>query len=187
MRYLTVLALMLIAALPTVDASGCRVVAVRRANVVHHVEAVKIVQAVVPYYYGYYVPAAQPSGENTEALKTLADQLRQINDRLQRLEGGSPTPMKPADPKPVDPFNPDPPQALKASPAASCIACHDQGIAASKGGGFVFSKGGKVREDFTGEEAAEIIRQVTLGKMPKRPHNMSAEERLAFVGVLVGK
>lgn len=188
-RYLSVLALIVVTLLLTSDlrAGGCRaVVATYKAPAVYHaVDVVKVVEVIKPFYYGYYVPPpAYQTPEQAEALKQVLQEMKLLNDRLQRLEGGGGKPMQPADPKPSDPFNP--PQALKSTGTgtphlaqANCAACHDKAKAEKSGGGLALTDGPKVLQP-SPEKLGEIIRRVSNGDMPPKG-KMSPEDRLKLI------
>ncbi len=194
-------------------ASGCRQVirsnyvapVYQQANVYKAAAIVYPVVAtyVVPLYGAAYVPLvpAAPAvkekakdDEVVDAIKQLIEVSKQMDQRLQRLEGG---PMKPADPPkptPGDPFNP---QGLKQGTnqgeqdvvklfSAKCAGCHDAANFTAKGGGFGLIDNGKLAP-IPPEAKLKIVAQVYGGTMPKNKPPLSDEEVSVVMKWVAGK
>ena len=95
--------------------------------------------------------------------------------------GGSPTPGKPADAQSVEAPTPGKPAAAQSVEApkgkvlaAKCSVCHDDKVAAAKGGKLtLFSNGAPTL--WTSETTGKVLKAVSSGKMPKG-EKLSPEE-----------
>ena len=211
--------LLLVLVTTPVNATGCRSVIVHRRghvvdHVVHHQKIVTaavvvpavvtpLVQAVtVPLYSSYYNPYLPvPPGQGTanldpgltESIRTLTGEVRNLSDRVNRVEvrlGGGDVPRDPPPPRqpPRDPFNPMPgvqDGGLLTLTTTHCAKCHDSTNAAAAGKGFVMLQGGKLRQ-LTAEDLGAVIVQVSSGTMPKGG-KMSEKDRLQMIALLVAK
>lgn len=163
------------------------------------------------YQGGGYNGAAQAQHGDCEqklagTFRQFGDLLKQLDSRLQRLEGGpgtvppqvppagpQPPRMPPADGgKPLDPFAPAPePQTaagaerLLALSVRHCGQCHDSSRSAVSGGKFTLLEGGKFSANLSPESVGLIVSAVSSKTMPKTG-TMSPEERLEFLALLVG-
>lgn len=129
-------------------------------------------------------PPAQAPQVNPDGLKAVMDALKAIDARLQKLEGNT---QPPAQQKPKDPFNP---QALrqetgeKAAKVVSraCMSCHDQPVAAEKGGGFAMSDKDGYLATLNAKDVAKVQKRVDNGSMPPKDSKivLTDEEKAAL-------
>lgn len=198
MRFIVCVLLILLFSVES--SADCRkVVRVKEVVAVEKVAAiaVPVVAVQVPFYASYYQPPAPApnaagvadNGELTNAVKTLVEQMKSFNERLDRLErgGGGVQPMPPAEKpgKPSDPFNPQGAAPLQTDDvaklfAARCAACHQQGRE-GKGGGFVLlGIDGKITAAATAK-AGKIAAKVYIGEMPPKGQPPVKDEEVATI------
>lgn len=158
------------------------------------VEPVAVAVA-VPAYFAAYIPPAvvpaavpaapaapQPAAQPSE-LQAVADALRQINSRLDRLEKGAPAPATPpARPGPADPFAPKDPAKgeVKAPPSglnvllAKCASCHESKVAADKGGSLTLLEGALLAASLTERDKRRVMAASYAGRMPPKSSGVPA-------------
>ena len=166
-----------------------------------------------PYAYNgggqYNAPYGNGNGGGNGGMQqgspcdVLADAIRQLNGRLDRLEKGAGVPpaMPPANgngtappnggtppSEPVDPFNPPQQGGPQAGEGflqlarTHCGRCHDASSSAAKGKGFTLLSGGRLAQ-LTPEQVGSIIQQVSSRQMP--PGNMPDQDRVQFIAGLI--
>lgn len=132
-----------------------------------------------------------PVGGNAEVLQYL----KGLGDRLERLEraSGIQPPARQGGMPPAGDPGPNP-QAGSVERALqlvtrNCASCHDAGVAATKGGKFTLTNGGKFAE-ISPQALGEVINRVTTQDASKRMPKggqMADAERLELVQALVAQ
>ncbi len=158
-----------------------------------------------------YPAAAAVSCEQkfAETFRQFGELLKQVDSRLQALEGGVQPGVAPRQPFKIPPMpgadngNGQPPQAPPPQQPQSvpgedelltllvkhCSACHDSSKSATAGGKFTMLEQGKFSASLTPDSLGDIFDRLSTKDpnriMPKPPHDMPDVERLRMIQLMV--